>query len=249
MPMPRSGELTYYERLSDAEQRHAVNKPFADAACGPELMRIGALFSLLPPPPARVLECGCGTGWLCRLLAHGGYEVVGVDVCPKAIVMAQESSWPEEPSPEFAIADTEHLEYNEEFDAVVFYDALHHALDELAALRCAHRALKPGGVCIALEPGDGHACQSREFARVHEVTEKDMPPRRVRRVGLKAGFTRARILPAPQHLGRALYSQKAESGEIVRRLLRSWPVKCLAVLRILCQRGSCGITLLYKDGP
>lgn len=245
--MPRSGELTYYDRLSASEQRHAVNKPFADAACGLELMRIGALFSLLPPPPARILDCGCGTGWLSGLLARRGYEVLGVDVCPKAICMAKECTWPDATSPDFDIADTEHLQFNQEFDAVVFYDALHHAVNELAALRCAYRALKPGGVCIALEPGDGHARRSQEFARVHQVTEKDMPPRRVRRLGLRAGFARARILPAPQQLGLALYSEPAVIDGIMRRLLRSWPLKCLAVLGILCKRGSCGITMLYKD--
>jgi SAM-dependent methyltransferase len=245
--MPRSGELTYYERLSEVERRHAVNKPFADAACGLELMRAGALFSLLPPPPARVLECGCGTGWLSRLLARRGYQVVGVDVSSAAIQLARASSISDAASPEFEIADTEHLEYDEEFDAIVFYDALHHALDEYAALRCAYRALRPGGVCIALEPGDGHEGCAREFAQVHEVTEKDMPPRHVRRLGLRAGFAGARMLPAPQLLGKALYAHPAASGNLLHRMLRAWPMKCLAVLAILLKRRCCGITVLYKD--
>jgi SAM-dependent methyltransferase len=36
----------------------------------------------LPPPPARVLEVGCGSGELARALAADGYDVVAVD--PKA---------------------------------------------------------------------------------------------------------------------------------------------------------------------
>jgi SAM-dependent methyltransferase len=245
--MPRSGELTYYDRLSELERQHAVNKPFADAACGLELMRVGALLSLLPPPPVRILECGCGTGWLCRLLSQRGYHVLGVDVSPTAIQWAVDSSSANEASPEFVIADTERLEYDEEFDAVVFYDALHHAVDELAALGSAYRALKWGGVCIAVEPGDGHEDQSREFSSVHNVTEKDMPPRRVCRLGRMAGFMRSQILPAPQQLGKALYSPRQPAGKLFRRCLRAWPIKCLAVLGILANRSGCGITVLYKE--
>src|SRR5437763_1282830 len=110
--MPRTGELTYYERLGEGGQQFALAKPFSDADCGLYLMRVGALFSLLPPPPARVLECGCGTGWLAHLLARRGYEVVATDVAPDAIRLARENPvFRQGAPPEFLVADTEKLEF------------------------------------------------------------------------------------------------------------------------------------------
>ena len=46
------------------------------------------LLDLLPEPPARVADLGCGTGTLSVLLADEGFEVVGVDFAPQMLVMA-----------------------------------------------------------------------------------------------------------------------------------------------------------------
>src|SRR5262245_5592710 len=152
--MPRRGELTYYERIGEAGRAHAVGKPFSDDECGLYLMRAGALLSLLPPPPARLLDCGCGTGWLSYFLTRRGYEVVGTDVSTDAIRLAKTNPlFRNGPTPTFSVADSESLTFSSEFDAVVFFDSLHHATDESAALAGAFRALRPGGVCIARAPG------------------------------------------------------------------------------------------------
>ncbi len=211
-------------------------------------MRVGALFSLLPPPPARVLECGCGTGWLTQLLAQRGYQVVGTDVAPDAIRLAQDNAMFRRGSdPEFMVADTESLGFESAFDVVIFFDSLHHAVDERAALRSVYRALRPGGICIALEPGRGHHRKSREVEAAHDVTEKDMPPCYIRRLGRQVGFNRCRIFPSPQHLGKALYANHRVAGWF-GRLLGVWPFRHLAVLSILMfQRWNCGIVVLRKD--
>src|SRR5262245_19869395 len=131
--MPRPGELTYYERIGEAGRQHAVEKPFSDDECGLYLLRAGALFSLLPPPPARVLDCGCGTGWLSYFLARRGYDVVGTDVSPDAIRLAESHAmFRDAAAPRFVVADSESLTFAAEFDAVVFFDSLHHAIDEAA---------------------------------------------------------------------------------------------------------------------
>ncbi|MGA3351559.1 MAG: class I SAM-dependent methyltransferase [Acidimicrobiales bacterium] len=41
-----------------------------------------ALRRLLPPPPARVLDAGAGTGFLSLLLAREGYRVTALDLAP-----------------------------------------------------------------------------------------------------------------------------------------------------------------------
>jgi len=236
--MPRPGELTYYDRIGDAGRRHSVGKPFSDDECGLYLLRAGALFSLLPPPPARVLDCGCGTGWLSYFLARRGYDVVGTDISAEAIALARANPpFRDGPAPTFIVADSESLDLRETFDAVVFFDSLHHATDEAAALRSAFRALRRGGMCIALEPGRGHARKSRAIDAEYDVTDKDMPPGRICRVGRSAGFTRCRVLPAPQQLGKALYGRR-----------RFGPLRHLIVQGILLwQRWRCGIAILWKD--
>jgi SAM-dependent methyltransferase len=184
-----------------------------------------------------VLDCGCGTGWLTYFLARRGYEVVGTDVAPAAIALAQSHPvFREGPAPLFRVADSEALPFTSEFDAVVFFDSLHHALDERAALAGALRALRPGGACIVLEPGRGHQRKSREIDAAYDLTDRDMPPSLVCRAGRSVGFARCRVVPAPQHLGKALYMKRFQG---VRHLL----VQAI----LLWQRWYCGIAILEKD--
>lgn len=137
----------------------------------------------------------------------------------------------------FSVADSELLPFNEEFDAVVFFDSLHHAIDETAVLKGAFRALRRGGVCIALEPGRGHARKSRAVDAEFDVTDRDMPPSHVCRVARRAGFVHTRIVPAPQHLGKALYAQRW-----------AFPLRHLLVQAIMMWQGwYCGIAILQKD--
>jgi SAM-dependent methyltransferase len=246
--MPRPGELTYYERIGESGRQHAIAKPFSDEACGLYLLRAGALFSLLPPPPARVLDCGCGTGWLSYFLARRGYEVVGTDVSADAVALARANPmFRDGNAPEFLVADSESLAFDAAFDAIVFFDSLHHAIDELAALRSAYRALRPGGVCVALEPGRGHSRQSCVIDEAYDVTDKDMPPSHVCRVGRRAGFARCRVVAAPQHLGKVLYANDRVGGW-KGALLSMRPLRHLAVQAVLLwQKRYCGIVILQRD--
>jgi SAM-dependent methyltransferase len=236
--MSRPGELTYYDQIGESGRRHSVDKPFLDDECGLYLLRAGALFSLLPPPPARVLDCGCGTGWLTYFLARRGYDVVGADVSEDAIALARGNPpFRSGASPTFVVADTEALSFDAEFDAVVFFDSLHHATDTAAAVRSAYRALRRGGICIALEPGRGHERKSRAVDARYDVTDKDLPPSRICRIGRSIGFHRTRVAPAPQHLGKALYSTRSYG-----------PLSHVIVQAVLLwQRWRCGIAILWKD--
>jgi SAM-dependent methyltransferase len=212
------------------------------------LMQVGAIAALLPPPPGRILECGCGPGWLCHLLQKRGYDVTGVDVSPHAIQLADEHPlFTNIDPPTFQVAEVESLPFVEEFDAVLFFDALHHAEDEQAAVRSAYRALKAGGVCIASETGPRHAEKSRAVAERFDVTEKDMTPALIRRLGRRAGFSRVRFYPRADEMGKYLYPAPDERKGWRRWLIRARPFNYLVVLAMmLFLKRSYGITVMYK---
>src|SRR5438552_10736579 len=87
--MPKQGEIEYVSRLTPEELRFALDKPFSDAECGRYLMELGALMYLLPAPPARLLDLGCGTGWTSCFFARRGYDVIGQDIAPAMIGQAR----------------------------------------------------------------------------------------------------------------------------------------------------------------
>ncbi|WP_230209192.1 bifunctional 2-polyprenyl-6-hydroxyphenol methylase/3-demethylubiquinol 3-O-methyltransferase UbiG [Nostocoides sp. HKS02] len=47
------------------------------------------LLGVLPQPPARIADLGCGTGTLSVLLAEAGYQVDGLDFSPRMIELAE----------------------------------------------------------------------------------------------------------------------------------------------------------------
>lgn len=196
--MPKQGEIDFLKKLGPEVIGYAADKPFSDPDCGQYLMSLGALFHLLPPPPGRLLDLGCGTGWTTCLFARRGYDVVGQDICSDMIDVAQENrARYQAENVHFLVSDYEDLPFADEFDSAVFYDSLHHAMDEEAALRGVFRALKPGGQCVISEPGAGHARKPHSIQAMERygITEKDMPPRHVIRMARRIGFSNWRVYP------------------------------------------------------
>jgi hypothetical protein len=99
------------------------------------------LTALLPPPPARVLDAGCGEGALSRWLADAGYAVTSIDADPAAVAAARAAGVPA------VRADLAGYD-DEPFDAVVMLLSLHHMHPLSAALDRAGHLLRPGGTLI-----------------------------------------------------------------------------------------------------
>jgi SAM-dependent methyltransferase len=107
------------------------------------------------PARARVLEVGCGTGVLTRMLARcpGVAQVVGVDAAPSLLDQARELA-AGLAGMSFQEADAHALPFEAaSFDAVVFDSVLCHVLDPARALGEARRVLRPQG-CLAVIDGD-----------------------------------------------------------------------------------------------
>lgn len=230
--MPKAGEHAYLANIGEAGRLHSLHKPFADPQCGILLASIGTIMALLPPPPATVLDLGCGGGWTSVFLARHGYDVVGQDIAADMITLARENGALNgvEERLSFVCADFESLGFDGRFDAALFFDSLHHADDEALAIASVYRALKPGGVLITHEPGDGHSTNPQSIAAMahYGVNERDMPPRLIVQRGREAGFTAFRVLPMPQDLFDIFYAERGETPslfskqrwKIVRRVLK-----------------------------
>jgi len=209
--MGKQQEIEYLDRIGEAAVSHARDKPYSDPECGRYLMEVGLLLSMLPPPPARLLDLSCGSGWTSCLFARRGYQVVGQDIAPRMIACAEHNKQRAGlQNLEFVVSDYEGMCFDEPFDCAVFYDSLHHAVCEKAALRAVYLALREGGVCVAAEPGVGHARSrsSLEHIRQYGVTEKDMPPGRIIRAAREAGFRSFAIYPHLRHLRVFAYPER-----------------------------------------
>jgi len=104
-------------------------------------------------PGMRVLDAGCGPGRHSFALARRGINVVGVDLSPDFIALAQSNAADLAttfPRPDFSVCDVRELAFDTEFDAVVCLcqggfgllgggDAEHAVMQRFAA------ALVPGG--------------------------------------------------------------------------------------------------------
>ena len=204
--MPKAGEITYFERIGEAGRRHSLRKPFSKGqraegtTCGDHLMGFGGLAILLNPTPSRLLDLGCGTGWTSCFFGRMGYEVVGQDISEQAIDLAREFAAAEElENVSFITGDYESLDFEDCFDNAVFFDSLHHSVDERLALESVYRALRPGGVCVTREPGVGHADAEASLNAVetYGVTERDMPPTLIARHAFEIGFRQVNVYPFP----------------------------------------------------
>jgi SAM-dependent methyltransferase len=250
-PDPKQGEREYFARIGEEGRRHALRKPFdGHQRTFRYLTDFSAMLSMMRPPPARIVEFGCGAGWLSLMFAETGYEVIGVDISPDAIALAeQERQRRGIAHASFRVGDYEDVSITEPTHYVIFYDALHHAESEEAAMRAAYRTLASGGVVMCIEPGEGHASTETSQKAVAEfgVHEKDMPPAKIIQLGRAAGFRRHLVLPLPQEYTRLLYRPGYVKGTSPRDLRNREVLSLLRVIRWFFRRREIGIVLLFKD--
>lgn len=105
------------------------------------------------PERPRVLDIGCGTGFLLEQLAGRGYAGVGVDLSPESVAIARRRL------EELGVAD--HLEAQVgsayeppegPFDLITLTDVLEHLEDPRACLRALRAVLAPGGLLVVSTP-------------------------------------------------------------------------------------------------
>ncbi|CAN5544485.1 hypothetical protein BH10ACT2_BH10ACT2_23590 [soil metagenome] len=102
-------------------------------------------------PPMRVLDVGCGPGWLAKALTEAGHTVVGVDIAEADGAASRMSR--------FLVADLAHGlpdEVGGDFDLVIAADIVEHLADPASLLRDMAARVRPQGSLVISVPNIGH---------------------------------------------------------------------------------------------
>ncbi|MFO6446930.1 class I SAM-dependent methyltransferase [Erythrobacter sp. NE805] len=123
---------------------------FALAAIGYDTSGLDKELRFVPPPPARVLDYGCGGGRFFRQLRGLPFKFYGVEYDPHLLsALAAEGIEVEDTA---TITDDR---WDREFDYITLAHVLEHVPDPLALLRRLFGWLKPGGALYVELPNAG----------------------------------------------------------------------------------------------
>jgi SAM-dependent methyltransferase len=135
-----------YVRLDFGEQFELIRKAIGDYAEAQGEM-------------PRVLEVGCGPGYISLELARNGFDTTGIDLSKACIGIAKDFAnkdpWHDTRGPlHYVCGDfcAENLLPAQSFDAVIFVGALHHFSDQEKVGKRINTLLKQNGLIIVHEP-------------------------------------------------------------------------------------------------
>ncbi|MGH3596271.1 MAG: class I SAM-dependent methyltransferase, partial [Mycobacterium sp.] len=134
----------------------------------------------------RVLDLGCGTGYLLQALA-GRYrdaeQLVGIDAAPEMVKMA--GSVAQDDRLTFAVGVAEDIDYPDEtFDLIVSTTSFDHWSDQQAGLAECARVLRPGGHLVLVDQFSWWLLPTLLTSRRGKARTR----RRTTRLLLRAGF-------------------------------------------------------------
>ncbi|MGD0391613.1 MAG: class I SAM-dependent methyltransferase [Acidimicrobiales bacterium] len=136
--------------------------------------------------PRRVIDIGCGTGYLLRLLAahfSDATELVGVDPAPKMIDAARATT--ADDRIRFSLGVAEHLPAPDDwFDLVVSTTSFDHWSDQRAGLEECFRTIRPGGRLVLVDQFSAWLAPTMLAGRRGKARTK----RRATRLLTSAGF-------------------------------------------------------------
>jgi SAM-dependent methyltransferase len=208
-----AGEIEYNRALPgvsyDEAKLAGATKPFWNAhLCRFYMGQFQGVYETLErygvTPKQRILELGCGSGWMAEMLCLAGYSVVGTTIAPDDVEIARRkiASIQSKGLPADLVFAAGPMEFVHElpecaggFDAVFIFEALHHAFDWRAAFASVTKVLKPGGwFLVANEPNLLHTFISYRAAKLSNTHEIGMSKRELAGELKKLGFTRVDVI-------------------------------------------------------
>ena len=208
--------IEYPRKLNAERYHHLFTKPFYNLAHKlPKFIGDGMdadtfrhfcdfaniAVALALPAGSRLLDVGCGSGWLSEYFARLGYDVTGIDISPDLIEISRErvARVPygvDHETPlrcRFITHDIESAPLAETFAAVICYDSLHHFEDERAVIRHLAQMVEYGGLLFILEgdkPEEGSAGAEEllDVVRRFQTLEAPFDREYLRRLLVENGF-------------------------------------------------------------
>lgn len=96
---------------------------------------------LAPKATEKILDLGCGTGYLTNVIAQSGAEVIGLDSSPEMISKAAG----EYPNLDFRVLPATDFHFENYFDAIFSNAVLHWVTEKELAVRCMYNSLQNTG--------------------------------------------------------------------------------------------------------
>jgi len=161
-------ERVVYDQMADYDQRHWWYRARREVLAA----LIGRI--VRPPPGARLLEIGCGTGHNLPMLSAFGH-VDALELDEQARGYAEKRLGREVmscPLPELAEVKDRH------YDLIGAFDVIEHIDDDAASLKSIAQKLKPGGKFVMTVPAHQWMWSAHDVANHHK--------RRYSKRGLKA---------------------------------------------------------------
>ena len=126
----------------DSENYAMLNRPIETERHARRIMRY-----LRPHDDERLLEVGCGRGWLTQRMQERIPATYGVDVNPRSIIHGVTAN--------LHVMDAVALEFDDEqFDHAYSFHAIEHIVDAATAIRELHRVVRPGGRILLVYPAE-----------------------------------------------------------------------------------------------
>ena len=126
----------------DSEDYAMLNRPIETGRHAQRILRY-----LRPTPWDRLLEIGCGRGWLTQRMQETCPATYGIDVNPKSIAHGVAEN--------LATMDAVDLRYDDEqFDHVYSFHAIEHIVAAGDAIHEMQRVLAPGGRILLVYPAE-----------------------------------------------------------------------------------------------
>ncbi|MCB1694642.1 MAG: class I SAM-dependent methyltransferase [Pseudomonadales bacterium] len=157
---------TYASKLVDGEHAWLFAKPYDDTPGNPQYFRLmydvlNILQAMRLPANARILEVGSGPGWVTEILLMMGFSVDALEPSSDLIDIARHRCTAlkhhyhlrGEPKVRFHQDTLETIDFPEQgFDAILYFDVLHHVVDERVCIEKSFRFLKTGGCVGIIDP-------------------------------------------------------------------------------------------------
>ncbi len=113
------------------------------------------VLSLIPPKTRRIVDIGCGNGYLVGLLAEQGFDVIGIEPSSDGIAQAR-AAHPAVRFEQVSVDSELGAKIGADFDLVIATEVIEHLLAPRALLCAGLQLLRPGGRMLISTPYHGY---------------------------------------------------------------------------------------------